>query len=323
MTSTIATKESRALSFVEWRDRVRDEYVALDIEADGTGVFRGALATFEMGSTSLGDLAHEALRVRRTPDLIDAADVGLYKVSVQLEGYSAVEQDGRETVVGPADITVYDTTRPFTITTNDSARALILGCPRDRFGLSDEIVRAVTATRISGRTGLGSGTAAYLVGVERALDADGARTSAQLEAAVLGVLRSTITLHAEGLGVSADDGRLATLRSWVEAHLADPDLGVQRIANAHFMSVRQVQRVFRQGGTTVTDWIRSRRLDHCRIELECAADGVVVRDVAVRWGIQDAAHFSHLFRQVFGRSPSEYRLEHLTADETGRGRNDA
>ena len=45
---------------------------------------------------------------------------------MQLDGYSIVEQNGRESALAPRDIVLYDTARPFTVTTNESARSLVM-----------------------------------------------------------------------------------------------------------------------------------------------------------------------------------------------------
>ncbi|GLW07116.1 hypothetical protein Misp01_22460 [Microtetraspora sp. NBRC 13810] len=57
------------------------------------------------------------------------------------------------------------------------------------------------------------------------------------------------------------------IQSFIDAHLADPALSTERIAAAHHISVRHLQRLFQTRGTTVSGWIRRRRLDECRREL--------------------------------------------------------
>jgi AraC-like DNA-binding protein len=61
-------------------------------------------------------------------------------------------------------------------------------------------------------------------------------------------------------------------------------------------------------GTTVTDWIRERRLAGCRRDLaDPTLRDVPIGDVAVRWGYRDQAYFSRLFRRAFGETPREWR----------------
>jgi len=76
------------------------------------------------------------------------------------------------------------------------------------------------------------------------------------------------------------------------------------IAAAHGISVRTLQQLFSDAGTTVSSWIRERRLKACYRELSGADRFDTVTEVAFRWGFNDAAHFSRRFKQAFGVTPS-------------------
>jgi AraC-like DNA-binding protein len=309
----VATHRETAIPLEPWLDKVRDAYVELDFKAESTGVFRGSLAAFQLGEVMLGDVAHDAMQVSRTQQGIAQDHVQFYKVSLQLDGYSILEQNGRETVVAPGDLTVYDTSNPFVITTNQAARSLILTCPHDRLGIANELMGNLVATRMSGRSGLGSVTSAYLAQLGSGLSDGSVKSSRQLEDSVLSVLRTLFNDELEKVYSNGTEEQMLTYQilAGIEANLSDPDLSVASIAAEHFISTRQLQRIFQQRGTTVTRWIRERRLNRCREELLQRGSSVKnVRDVALQWGIQDAAHFSRIFRDTFGQSPSEYRLEH-------------
>jgi len=119
-------------------------------------------------------------------------------------------------------------------------------------------------------------------------------------------------LHAE-LDLAADSMKpqalLATsVRDYIEANLADPQLSPASIAAAHFISTRHLHNVFHESGSTVASWIRSRRLERVRRDLrDPLHSGTSVGAVAARWGFLDAAHFSRTFREAFGESPSDWR----------------
>jgi AraC-like DNA-binding protein len=102
---------------------------------------------------------------------------------------------------------------------------------------------------------------------------------------------------------------LATsIREYIEANLADPDLSPASIAAAHFISTRHLHNVFHESGSTVASWVRSKRLEHIRRDLRDPLHaGTSVGAVAARWGFLDAAHFSRTFRDAFGESPTDWR----------------
>jgi AraC-like DNA-binding protein len=59
----------------------------------------------------------------------------------------------------------------------------------------------------------------------------------------------------------------AVSKAFIDARLDDPELTTATIAAAHYISPRYLQKLFEAEGSTVTDWIRRRRLDHCKREL--------------------------------------------------------
>jgi AraC-like DNA-binding protein len=107
-------------------------------------------------------------------------------------------------------------------------------------------------------------------------------------------------------------------RRHIEARLADPELGQEQIAEALNVSTRTLYRAFHAHDTTVSEWIRSRRLEQCRTDLEDERlDHIPVSAIAARWGLADAAHFSRIFKSEFGVSPKCFRA---TASEALAGR---
>jgi len=102
----------------------------------------------------------------------------------------------------------------------------------------------------------------------------------------------------------ARESLLVRLRQYIEDNLDDPGLYASSIAAAHGISVRTVHLAFAGTGTTVSRWIRDRRLRVCYRELARGGAHQTVTDIAFRWGFNDMAHFSRTFKQAFGVTPS-------------------
>jgi len=95
---------------------------------------------------------------------------------------------------------------------------------------------------------------------------------------------------------------------YISRHLGEPGLETASVARAHHLSVRYLQAIFAEQGTTVTGWIRERRLAGCRRDLaDPALTEEPIGDVAARWGYPDQAYFSRLFRRTFDETPREWR----------------
>jgi AraC-like DNA-binding protein len=102
------------------------------------------------------------------------------------------------------------------------------------------------------------------------------------------------------------------ITEYIGRRLSEPGLDTAGIARAHHLSARHLQAVFAEQGTTVTAWIRERRLAGCRRDLaDPALSEVPIGDIAARWGYRDQAYFSRLFRRSFGETPREWRARAL------------
>lgn len=190
-----------------------------------------------------------------------------------------------------------------------------LACFRIPLGLLDASaadLRAVPRTCLSGRSGLASLVSQFLTalartpGGQRLTGRRLALNTADLVALLVGeVLQAHSTRSAP-----AGNEMLARIQRHIEDNLMDPDLSPESIARAHHISVRYLHKLFQAGGTTVGAWTRQRRLDACRAELR--ARRRTVASVAHSWGFASPSHFSRLFRQTYGLSPSEWQATATT-----------
>lgn len=121
------------------------------------------------------------------------------------------------------------------------------------------------------------------------------------------------TLFASILDASADtrdphQQLLQHVYGYIDDHLGSTDLSPGSIASAHYISTRHLHSLFRQADTTVSTWIRERRLERCRADLLDPGHALLpIAAIAARWGFADAAHFSRVFKNAYGISPSELR----------------
>ena len=99
-----------------------------------------------------------------------------------------------------------------------------------------------------------------------------------------------------------DARRARALRDYLIAHIDSP-LQIETLAKEIGMSVRNLQRIFKSAyGATVTEFVRTRRLELARLSL--LEEGVSVSEAAYRSGYSSSANFSTAFQREFGYPPS-------------------
>jgi AraC-like DNA-binding protein len=309
-TDTCATRR-----FDEWREAIRHDFVALDIAPDRrVGTFSGTVRSATVAHLQVSEVCSVDQVCRRTPSLAAADDREFLQIGMITRGTGVVEQDGRRAALAAGDFAIYETGRPFRWRLGGDWRLDVFTWPRASVGLDAGESARVTAVRMHGREGLSG----IVGGLLRGLLAAPPRLSPAGAARVADETGDLVTtLAAEHLAgpMAVDRPQQALLRemlTYVDAHLADPGLGPAAVARAHFVSVRQLHRLFATTGETVNRRIRRLRLEHCRRELaDRRRAGEPVTDVARRWGFPDLATFSRAFRGAYGVSPSVYRARHL------------
>ncbi|MCW4463910.1 helix-turn-helix domain-containing protein [Glutamicibacter sp. MNS18] len=296
-------------SFTAWSKLVSTAFVPLHSEPVRSGHFSASLGINMLGDIGLMKVNAKPHAVVRTDGLAAAGDGRYFKVSLQMHGHGLLVQDGREVVLAPGELAIYDTQRPYTLSFDKDATILVVMIPHDKFRLSHEQVNQITAMRLdSGHplTGTVTPMLQHLGANLELWDEHGgaalARNATDLLATVLGGALGTAT------GMNHREGQRERILDYLEAHLADPALNPRSVAQAHFISVRSLHALFADQPESVAAIIRRRRL-------ETAADllrdpllaGVPIQLIGTRVGMPDGASFTRAFSGHFGLSPSRYR----------------
>ncbi|WP_406508550.1 helix-turn-helix domain-containing protein [Streptomyces sp. NBC_00212] len=301
-----AVSERRAF----WQDVVCDSFVPVQVRPLRDDPFRGEIRADRLGAVQFSEISADPSRVDRTPRLIARSDAEYLLVGLVQRGSAVVQQDGREAALRPGDIACYDTSRPYTLICGEDFTMLEFMLAHRLAHLDSGRTGEVTATRFSASEGVGALLSPFLTRLARN-SGDYVDSAAGLSQTVGDLLA---TMLASRVRAPDDDLRAARrttllrVRAYIDQNLADPDLCPERIARAHHVSLRHLQKLFAEEGATVTGWIRGRRLEGCRRELAgpYGADRTVGA-IAARWGFMNLAHFSRLFKAAYGVTPRDFR----------------
>jgi AraC family transcriptional regulator, positive regulator of tynA and feaB len=217
------------------------------------------------------------------------------------------------TAGGGSDLPVFelncvDMTRPYRLTHRTPHDHDVLIVANREAGVTVDVVRA--AAPVLRRSPVYDLVRRHLAGLHRAIAGLPAEHRPLTGQATTTLLRALLTTAAETAGAAEamNDTLHVRITAWLDTHLGDRDLTVERVAAVHAVSVRHLYDLWARAGHELTpaQWITDRRLQRAREHLTGAPD-VSVAAVARRWGFRDASHFSRRFRQAFGVSPTEER----------------
>lgn len=301
-----------AEDFESWRNIVSQSFVPLHVTSDHVDNFSARIRSRALGDVFISEIGANSHQVERTPALIARGDKKYFKLSLQLSGVGLLMQDNREAVLQAGDLAIYDTDRPYTLAFHKDFRSLVVMFPQSMIDLPREVIGQLTATRIAGDEGLARMVGPFLRHLTQNMDRlsghSGLRMMHNTLDLVTTVLHSQLDVREQDRGPSRRASVLQEIRVYIDENLADPSLNPNGIAAANFISTRHLHGLFQGQGATVSTWIRTRRLEHCRRDLtDPLLASAPVSVVAGRWGFVDASHFSRLFRSTFGEAPSDYR----------------
>lgn len=310
----VTTPDTRVADYASWERSASAVFVPLAVQPLQAADFRGRLVGLAAPDATAVRVDAEAHRITRTQELVAEGGGGFFKFGLQLAGHGLLVQDGREAVLRPGDVSVYDTSRPYSLTFESQASTLVVMVSHERLGHAAPDVAELVATRL-GEDGLADVVVPVLAGLAQRLPTREVATGRLLVRHAVDLLQTLCDDDARRrLGGRAQVCRgerrvqLRRVMEYIDERLGDADLSPQAIAEAHFISVRSLYKLFEDSGTTVAGFLRSRRL--ARAEAELTDPGLrelPVGRIAARCGLPDPAHFSRLFRAAYGVAPTQLR----------------
>jgi AraC-like DNA-binding protein len=294
-----------------WREEVSSTFVPLDAlpnSVHGVSRFTGDLISGSVGDLRICEVSGREVDVRRTRATIRRGDPGFVKLAVQLRGRGVVVQHDRSAVLVPGDFTVYDTSQPYDLHFDNDFSMFVLMFSRESLKITSRNLDAVLAQRIRGDDGLGALASPFLCSLRRGLPPGGLSTTPVFEGGVLDIVSAALEEKTPRANAAPGFAILGSAKAFIDTHLADPALNTSMVAAAQHISPRYLQKLFEAENLTVAGWIRAKRLDRSRRDLEDRSlASVSIATICSRHGLVDPAHFSRLFKETYGMSPRAFR----------------
>jgi AraC-like DNA-binding protein len=300
----------------QWSERTARSFAHARI-ANVVGEFRGTMRTTALGGVQVSRVQVPEHVVQRTESHIDPNERSRFVLCVQLEGgRSMITQDGREALLSPGDVSLYDTSRPYTLMHENVVNCIGVVIPDDRVSLAPGTLRSLAATVMPGHDLVTSTSAQAIERFQQGLDELANPTRYRLGQTFVSLFETICmswVTQTSAIEFDPRSGLRESVLQYIEDRLADPELSPQEIADAHFISLRSLHSLAQHSGASVAGWIRGRRLERCRADLsDPSLAHVTVAEIGARWGFMHPPHFTTVFRTQFGETPSAYRKHALS-----------
>jgi AraC-like DNA-binding protein len=300
-----------AKRYAAWQGAICDVYVNVDVSAEQPADYHGFIREARFGAVTMTDVMLSEQHISRRQRHIAKLDKDCYYVEFIQQGRINVLQAGQTLVTNPATAAIFCASESYDLECVGRVRSLYLEIPRKEFAERFSKDRIPVVGTMGASRGLGRIAAEFcsmLAAQGSPLD-EGVRTRLGDELMdVLALALDVSECDEPSMDQAAREARLRSVKVWIEDHLGDPDLSLEKIAKSNGISLRHLHYLFRLTDMSASEWIWDRRLQRCydvltRPELR----GLSVTQVAYQFGFSSSSHFSTAFRRKFGMSPSDVR----------------
>jgi AraC family transcriptional regulator, positive regulator of tynA and feaB len=315
------------LNFEAWRDLLRSNCGG-EVEVTAPKVFAGwmrpinacgleaASVKIQWGSADLGSFAQRVERTHRDIRL-DGADH--YLVVFQVAGQSAMTQIDQPVQLDVGDVALVDAARPVKYLCRvRSPQWLTLRLPRKSVQSHLGFEPQGGVSRHNARAGRA------LFDLIRDADTESMDSPAHLymQLAVYDLVGALFAPSDPRPISRGSDKLFARICGVISDGFSDPDFGPAEVAKETGVSLRYVQRLFTERGTTCSEFIYSQRLDRAAHLVHRGAllgTRQPISEIAFACGFRDYVHFARRFRRRFGHPPGAHAgHSHVNDDRTAR-----
>lgn len=295
--------------FDAWHESISVIFETAPLERSKRDGFRAMVRAYHLGSLVVSQVDFEGQRFLRDKRRAAADGLDHYLVQLYATGGLVGTADGRDRVLRGGDVQILDLSQP-TATEAKASGTIAIVVPRD-------VLREAlpTAVDLHGLVLRGdSGTGGLLTDYMRSLAARAATIkatdAARVAQATTGMIAACFHSTAETVGrarTSIEMTMLERIQRHIAANLGSSPLHAEALSHLFRISRTQLYRLFEPLGG-VANYIQEQRLARAYAELgNPAHDHRRIYDIAYGLGFSSEAHFSRVFRSVFGISPSDAR----------------
>ncbi len=285
----------------KWENAVANFLVPLEIQSSDLTV-TGRMTRVSVDNVSICHLSASAHFGVRNEELASGRGSDNYKIAIGTKGVVTVQQFGRKVVLRPGECAIYDTAEPYSVGSDVPFGVVVALISKNSLRVRPTEIARVAAQVLSGqdRDDMRRTLLRCVSGGQPPVLGETFFSS------VSSLVRETPAFRVGDHGIDGDLLRRSI--EIIEGALHSERLGPDYVAALLGVSRRNLYNIFTPEYGPIATYIRAKRLERARMFLASAENkDTPIVDVAFESGFPDPAHFSRLFRGVFGLTPSEFR----------------
>jgi AraC family transcriptional regulator, positive regulator of tynA and feaB len=307
------------LDYERWRDLLRSLCGRYNPEGIEPRAFAGWVRPVSVCGFTALKLGCNAGRIERTYRDVRLDGADHYFAVFQLAGHSAMNHNAQAVRLAVGDVALVDVARPLTAFVDNRGKpwnVVTLNLPREA------LVSHIGFDPQGGLCRRGETPAGRLLLelIRNSAEGDGSACSPADSYTQLAVydLLGALFAPSDPWPVSRQAEKLfRRIRTLIKDRLVDADFGPADVAAEAGISLRYVQKLFMERGSTCSEFIYSLRLEHAARLLQRRAflgRSQPLSEIAHACGFRDYTHFARRFRRRFGCAPGAHSMEEGHSD---------
>lgn len=317
--SLFTTRELEAREqFAAWQESISVLFdVAPPPDYRAEQGFAATVRGYHLGGLLISEVGFDGQHFVRDRSKAIADGLDHYLVQLYASGGLVGEAGDRGRVLGGGDVQILDLTQS-NVTQAAASGTLAIVVPRETLDRALPSPTDLHGLILRGKSGMGGLLGDYMRSLLARADditMPDAPHVAQATTDMIAACFRTTASTVERARASLDATLLRRIQRHVAVHLRSPSLDAESLCRSFHVSRSQLYRMFEPLGG-VARYIQQQRLVRAGAELASPAnDHRRIYEIAFALGFTSEAHFSRLFRQAFGMSPSDMRA----SAQAGRG----
>ena len=306
-----------------WNEVMSDNFLDVDMTGEVPDVgaspprYRGKLVRNDVGDLSVTEIIGQGplstVSISRDMHHAAAADDDFATLSLQITGSSIINQAGREAHLTPGNMVLCDSRLSYNGTVDLNNATLLLHIPHRHIIHRIPYLEDIAAAVLDSRKTITRLAYDMLLSLNRQLLAGYTDNDTILTDAILDTITAAVMSNfqdRDGNCSSNSGALLQRVKTFTDLHLLSHELNPEQVAAAHYVTVRYLNRLFAGENTSITRWINKRRLERCAEILRSSRNiHRNIDEIAFQCGFSSLPYFYRKFKQQYGCTPREYRLE--------------
>lgn len=304
-----------------WRHALCEAFGPIEVGLNSGEDVSGFVRTYTRQQLQFNEICYRGQTLERTSKNLASFDQEYFTFSRPMAGPLFFEQNGSDVTVEPGSLVLLNQTSPYKATTNTCYHAFSISIPKKLLLQRSPHIGAfykIETALVSPRGQLLANFAKHLSdGIDGWSDSEMMALREQLLDLIILLMVNDKNDPVPGEESSIKAAHRERAITYIKYNHCNPQLNPKLIADACGISVGYLHKVFHAVGLRVEYFLFSQRLETCKnLLLSPLHMNQSMQQIAYKSGFNHPSHFSRLFKEKYGLSPSEFRATQEPASKT-------